>query len=63
MTNAQKALSYRVDPNALQFTQISSREQVPRDYRSGIDEHQFGNKRQIAPVRPVTSINLNVRRR
>jgi hypothetical protein len=63
MTKAQKALGYRIDPNALQFTQISTREQVDRDYRSGIDEFQFGNKRRTAPRRPVTHIDLNPVRR
>jgi len=63
LTRAEKSLSFRVDPNALQYTQISSREQVPRDYRSQLDELQFGNKRHVAPRKTQTFINLNPIRR
>jgi arginine deiminase len=60
MTNAQRAYGYRTNPNTVVNGQISSREQVQRDYRSPYIALQFGGSasRPVASRQPTSSINI-----
>lgn len=58
-TNTQRAFGYRTDPNTIAMGQISSREQVVKDYRSPFITMQPGmQNRPISARMPTTTINI-----
>lgn len=58
-TNTQRAFGYRTDPNTIAMGQISSREQVVKDYRSPYISLQPGmSNRPIVARMPTTTVNI-----